>query len=602
MRILNLIRHGLFSLRFRLLLLVVVACAPLVILTLRNASEDRRRQVANWRQRTQRMANVATREEDKVIGETRQLLLALAESSPVRSGSARGCKRLLDKEYASYPRYANLGVIKTNGEILASAQASAGLVTPEDREFFHRVLLTRAFSIGEFPGGRNGGKPKVNFGYPVLDRAGEVQAVVFAALDIDWYIRFGSELPAQLPKGATWVEIDRNGTMLFRFPPRAGWIGQPLPERSLLNTVFSGGRGLVETLDADGIPSFYAFTAMRSQFAPGNVTAILSIPKQVLFAGADRALAANLMWLGIAGGLALALGWVGSNWLVIRPVRTLVTSSARLAAGDLSARTGLPQRSGELGRLTQTFDHMARRLENREQERNRASHKLQVLSQRLVEVQETERRHIARELHDEIGQSLTLAEMNLQAILRSPGNAAVRRRRLEESIHAVENVARQVHDLSLSLRPSLLDDLGLEPALRYYTQRQASVCGIEASFRSDLLENRLDPIIETECFRVGQEALTNVVRHSQASAVAVELRQEDGELHLSVRDDGVGFDVAECRAAAMRGTSLGLLSMEERATLAGGRLEYRSVPGQGTEVCAWFPLRWKEGGDLGRHG
>src|SRR5258706_1073753 len=162
---------------------------------------------------------------------------------------------------------------------------------------------------------------------------------------------------------------------------------------------------------------------MRSEFAPGNATAILSIPKQVLFAGADRALAANLMWLGIAGGLALALGWVGSNWLVIRPVRTLVASSARLAAGDLSARTGLPQRSGELGRLTQTFDHMARRLENREQERNRASRKLHVLSQRLVEGQETERRHIARELHDEIGQSLTLAEMNLQAILRSPGNA-----------------------------------------------------------------------------------------------------------------------------------------------------------------------------------
>jgi signal transduction histidine kinase len=455
------------------------------------------------------------------------------------------------------------------------------------------VLRTRAFAVGNFPGGRNGGQPKVGFGYPVLSRAGEVQAVVFAALDIDWFSRFGSELPSQLPKGATWVEIDRNGTMLFRFPPRAGWIGQPLPERALLNTVFTSGRGMVETLDAEGIPSFYGFTTMHSQFVPGNVTAILSIPKQVLFAAADRALATNLIWLGIAGGMGILLGLMGSNWLVLRPVKALVSSTGRLIVGDWRGAATLAPQRGELGKLTRTFDHLARALEHREEERNRASRKLQVLSQRLVEAQESERNHIARELHDEIGQSLTIAEMNLQAILRSPENAEARRRRLEESIQAVENVSRQVHDLSLSLRPSLLDDLGLEPALRWYTQRQASVTGIEFKFRADPLENRLDPMVETECFRIAQEALTNIARHAQASAVSVELRQEDGELRLSVRDDGVGFDVSERRAAAIRGTSLGLLSMEERATLAGGRLEYRSVPGHGTEVCACFPLKWR---------
>src|SRR5262245_23780165 len=121
------ISHIVFGLRFRLLLLTAIACAPLIVLTLRNASEERRRQVTNWRQLTQRMAHIATLEEDKLVGETRQFLLALAESWPVRGGNARLCKRLLDKEFASYPRYANLGVIKTNGEILTSALASAGL-------------------------------------------------------------------------------------------------------------------------------------------------------------------------------------------------------------------------------------------------------------------------------------------------------------------------------------------------------------------------------------------------------------------------------------------------------------------------------------------
>src|SRR5207302_5260918 len=109
--------------------------------------------------------------------------------------------------------------------------------------------------IGHFPGGLTAGKPTVNFGYPVLDRNGDVQRVVFASLDIDRFSRFGSELQAQFPRGATWVEVDRIGTILLRFPARAGWIGQPLPERSLLNNYISGGQGLLETLDADGIPS-----------------------------------------------------------------------------------------------------------------------------------------------------------------------------------------------------------------------------------------------------------------------------------------------------------------------------------------------------------
>jgi signal transduction histidine kinase len=245
-----------------------------------------------------------------------------------------------------------------------------------------------------------------------------------------------------------------------------------------------------------------------------------------------------------------------------------------------------------LGQLTLAFDQMAHALEQRELEQQRASHKLQALSHRLVEVQETERRHIARELHDEIGQSLTAAGMNLQAALQAPGAAALEQR-LEESIQAVERVLEQVHDLSLNLRPSMLDDLGLEPALRWYTHRQAALTGMKAEFRADPLDERLDSVIETECFRVAQEALTNVVRHAHARAVWVDLSRKNGHIHLSVRDNGVGFDVAALRGAAVNGASLGLLSMEERTALAGGGLKLHSAPGQGTEIHAWFPLRWQ---------
>ena len=223
--------------------------------------------------------------------------------------------------------------------------------------------------------------------------------------------------------------------------------------------------------------------------------------------------------------------------------------------------------------------------------RKESSRKLQVLSRRLVEAQETERRHLARELHDELGQTLTVAQLNLQALLPSTGPGELPR--LKESLQAVERVLEQVHDLALNLRPSMLDDLGLEPALVWLTRRQAELAGLKGEVQTDALEQRLDTVIETECFRIAQEALTNVARHARAKTVTVELRQEEGQLHLRVRDDGIGFNVAAIREKAVRGASLGLLSMEERAALAGGQLELKSLPGRGSEVHAWFPLLWQ---------
>lgn len=227
-----------------------------------------------------------------------------------------------------------------------------------------------------------------------------------------------------------------------------------------------------------------------------------------------------------------------------------------------------------------------------EAKRKEYSRKLQVLSRRLVEAQETERRNIARELHDEIGQALTVMQLNLQEMLQAPGADGLKPR-LNENLKQVERVLEQVQDISLDLRPSMLDDLGLEPALMWLTKRQAKVAGLKSEVRADPLEHRLDTVIETECFRIAQEALTNVVRHAHAQTVKVELRTHKGQLHLRVRDDGIGFAVAAAREKAVLGASLGLLSMQERAVLGGGGLEFTSGPNQGTEVHAWFPLKWR---------
>jgi signal transduction histidine kinase len=587
----RLIARVFLGLQFRLVLLVVLASAPLVALALHTAWEDRRREIANWQGRAERMTEIAKQQEEEIVGGTRQLLLAMAESAPARMANRRGCQKLVDELFVTYPRYANLGVIKTNGEVLASSKP-LGDAYMANRPFFRRAMQTHGFVIGAFPSWRPAGRPgQLHFGYPSFDRTGEIQGVVFATLDSKWFS--GSDLPKELPAQAAWAQIDRNGNILLRYPDLETWMGRPFPDPTLVKTVFNHPSGVTESLGSQGVPYVHAFVSMPSRLVPGAVATVLSIPKPVLFAQADRVLRSNLTSWGAALGFALALGWLGSKFLVVRPIKALVKSSARLAAGDLSARTGLAPGRDELGQLTLAFDRMATALEYRQTEQRRANHKLQVLSHRLVEVQESERRQIARELHDEIGQSLTAAEMNLQAALRSPTDPSVERR-LEESLESVERVLEQVHDLSLSLRPSMLDDLGLEPALRWYTQRQAKLASLKAEFYAEPLEERLDPIIETECFRVAQEALTNVVRHARSSAVAVRLSSYDGELHLRVRDNGIGFAVPAVRERAVQGASLGLLSMEERASLAGGGLQFNSAPGKGTEVHAWFPLRWKQ--------
>jgi len=215
--------------------------------------------------------------------------------------------------------------------------------------------------------------------------------------------------------------------------------------------------------------------------------------------------------------------------------------------------------------------------------------RLQTLSAQLLHTQEAERRAVARELHDEIGQELTIIQMNLQDLLGV--DPAQLPKQIEDSIATVERVLAQVRDMALDLRPSQLDDLGLAEALRWYLERQAARGHLDIVFDLPPLISRPPADVETTCFRIAQEAMTNILRSAHATHVWVTIGVDADGLMLTVRDDGRGFDVAAGRAQAMHGSSLGLLSMEERAALIGGHTTIESAPGQGTIVRAWLPLR-----------
>ena len=248
----------------------------------------------------------------------------------------------------------------------------------------------------------------------------------------------------------------------------------------------------------------------------------------------------------------------------------------------LEARVG--ERTAELSEANRSLQ-----IEIAQRQRAEVAHR-DVL-RRLANAEETERGRISRELHDELGQDLTALKLGLRHLgTQGPFPPAVR-----ESIGKLDKLAeglmRNIHRLAWELRPSALDDLGLDLALSRYIAEWSEKCGIAVDFHSSGTEGRrLPPECETTLYRVTQEALTNVARHANARRGSVLLQRHADIVSLIIEDDGMGFDADTTLQEATARGRLGLLGMQERVTLAGGTLQFESAPGSGASVFVRLPL------------
>jgi PAS domain S-box-containing protein len=291
--------------------------------------------------------------------------------------------------------------------------------------------------------------------------------------------------------------------------------------------------------------------------------------------------------------------WHGKAWSALNmPLRAAMSTPLLVDGKPIGlvgvTSTAAPFTDADLQLLQVVADRVAPAIERgRLDEAVRAGREqLKALSRRLLSAQEEERRRLAVELHDELGQVLTAVKINLASFQRSA--AALAPVHLRDAIASVDRAMERVRDLALDLRPSVLDDLGLPAAVRWYADRFARTTRIEVHLSIDAVPH-LPSELETACFRVAQEALTNVARHAQARNVWVDLRPVAEALDLRVRDDGIGFDAAIARKRAIGGASVGLLGMQERIALAGGEYELLTRPGAGTEVRARLPLGGRAG-------
>jgi PAS domain S-box-containing protein len=229
--------------------------------------------------------------------------------------------------------------------------------------------------------------------------------------------------------------------------------------------------------------------------------------------------------------------------------------------------------------------HDITQFKRHEEQLREYAQRLQALSRKLIEVQEQERRHLARELHDEIGQILTGLKLSLDLSVRDSQNDVLSN--LEEAQQLVKDLTARVRDLSLHLRPTMLDDLGLLPALLWHFQRYTGQTNIQVNFEHGGLDRRLTAELETGIYRIVQEALTNAARHANVKEIRVSIRLHDDNLVLSIEDEGLGFDSTKVVAAR---ASSGLSGMQERAVLLGGRFLVQSATGSGTRLLVEFPI------------
>ena len=587
-------RFSFGHLRYRLIVLVLIAVIPLAGLMFFAASEQKQRSVAAIEKNVLTLAGLAAKEEEQMLDGSRQVLVSAASALRTHWSAPSECSAYLSELLGHYRHYKNFGAVAIDGSLLCSAAPLRGDFNARDLTWFRQAVATREFSIGGYPTGAHIRDPVVVLSYPVVRSDGQLLGVAFAAMDIQWLSGLGLDIEKDLPSGSTITQVDEQGVVLAQYPDRAARVGRSLTQSALLKAFHSGPKGMITLPGPDGQPWFYAFSELHSTLRAQKVHLLLGVPQGAVFKEANRQLVHNLSLLGAVSFLSLLTAWFGIDIFVLRQVQAILAATRKLTGGDLGARTGIHSQTGELNELAAAFDDMAATLENREAQRRRADQELRSsreqlrnLSAHLESIREEERTRLAREIHDELGQAMTALKMDIAWLNRrlDPEHALLseKTRSMNELVDAT---IRTVQRLSGELRPGLLDDLGLAAAMEWQAEEFQKRSGIPCPISVELQDTKLNAEHATSIFRIFQETLTNVIRHAQATQVRVRLQMEDGRLVLVVEDNGRGITAEQTEDPK----AFGLIGIRERVLALKGQFTICGQAGQGTTVTVTIPL------------
>ena len=298
---------------------------------------------------------------------------------------------------------------------------------------------------------------------------------------------------------------------------------------------------------------------------------------------AQRAADWWLIMLFAVGGITLSLlinFWIVSAALI--PLRDLGRLAKRLQSGDPGVELKNPD--PYIMRMAETLRSLFMQLEERNRE-------LQALSERAIDAQEEERRAIAQSLHDDTGQALSMLIIHLDRIdERTPAQEKELKKQVADARELASNSLTELRRILSGLRPAILDDLGLVPAIRWFARTNLEQVGIHVVVKAPSTPLELSPAITTTLFRIVQEAISNIVRHAGAGSVTIVLQLSEGAVDLRIEDDGRGFNPQNASRDAVELQRLGLLGIRERAELLDGVVTIESAPEKGTRLQVSIPL------------
>ena len=350
-----------FSLRVRLLALVLLMVVPWLVLMAYTQVEERKAAVANVNQDALRLIHIVTTNQATQVEAARQLLMAFARLPQLHAHDPAACSAFLAEMLAAYPLYMNFAVADPNGNLYCSALPFQGSINVADRTYFKMAIQTRDFAIGDYQIGRITKRPALNYGYPLVDSSGQLTGVVFIVQSLNWLTAALANVA--FAPGAVLMVTDRKGTVLARMPDAGDWIGKTMPDAQILDAISDEREGGVfEAADAQGVARLWAHAPL---IAGHDLQATMGTPKAYAFADINRRLVRNLVGLGLVTILAVIAATLGGQF-ILRRVDALVAGTRKLASGELGARVTELGCKSELDLLAPSFNAMAATLQERE--------------------------------------------------------------------------------------------------------------------------------------------------------------------------------------------------------------------------------------------
>jgi signal transduction histidine kinase len=573
-----------FSVRTHVLGLILVTLLPLLafsaFLVIRSAEHEQAILAAAVQDRTR----AAARDVEREIGNLRSQLFVIANAGELQLGNfaelyARATAALGQRGLA-------LVLSEPDGKEVLDTRLplDAPLPNNPDRQAVRQVADSGMPYVSDLTLNPVTHKPVVMINVPVMQK-GKVAYV--AGLDVMPTLEqiLASQ---QLPSGWLATIDDRNGYTLARTRDPAQYIGQRGRPEFLLR-ISDSEEGWFPAPSREGIPLYIAFSHVN----PIGWTVVVGIPLDVLYAPVRHSTRVLLLvgatTLGVALLLALLIGG-----RIARPIASLVKYAQIVGQGDPVAMrpTGLRETDAVACSLHRASDSLHQSMADRAQAAAElhASEERKQLLHHVVLAQEAERTRIARELHDSLGQYLTALQLGLSTIGRRCAADADATRELAELRDLTSEIGGEINRMAWELRPTALDDLGLETAITQYLEEWGERSRLRFDLQVNLGDRRLPQTVETTVYRALQEAITNVVRHANAERVAVILEATGQQLQLIVEDDGKGLPSLETEGGAQAPLRLGLLGIRERLALVDGILEVESSPGVGTTLFVRVPV------------